>query len=212
MSRYGKPATCLKLNIPLIAMILLLGTGLFLAAPAPTAKTLTVGEFATLVAARINTVDARKTPSSPEDAIASLQKAGIHLRADLSSSFTEGDAVEVFRQFGIALEAQDPENLLDRDRAASLIGIFGGNMASVASRTDISFVGRVTESALAAPTAEQATPYDCQKLWPVPNCRTQQECNPCMYCCNKELGLTGKTCGHLCQKKNLVISPSEPTP
>ena len=92
--------------------------------------------------------------------------------------------MEVFRQFGISLQAQVPESPLDRDRAASLIGILGGNLASFAARSDVSFVSRVTESALAAPTAEQTTPtpYDCQKLVPPQPCGGggQASCNPCM--------------------------------
>ena len=213
MNRNQKSGTCLDLRIPLIALMLLLGTGLaLLAAPVPAAKTLTVGEFAVLIAARANQGDAAYAPVTPETAVASLQKAGIRMRSDLSSPLTEGDAMDVFRQFGISLQAGSPERLLERDRAASLIGIFGGNLASVAARSDMSFLGRVTKSALAAPTGEQTLPADCQELSPLPNCRTQEECNPCMYCCNKELGLTGKVCGHLCQKKNLVVSPSEPTP
>ena len=110
MSQYGKSGTCLNLRIPLMGLFVLLGTTLILsAAPVPSAKSLTVGEFAMLISARTHQGDASVAPSTPEAAAASLQKAGIRLRTDLILPLTEGDAVVVFRQFGISLQAQTPE-------------------------------------------------------------------------------------------------------
>jgi len=213
MSHHGEPGTGLNLRIPLTTLAFLLGTALVLsAAPLPAARSLTVGEFAMLVAGRTHQADPSLAPATPEAAVASLQALGIRIRPELSSPLTEGDAVELFQQFGISLQAQAPDNLLDRDRAASLIGIFGGNLASTGTLTGASPASTTSASTLGAPTVEELTPEYCQTLWPLPNCRTQVECNPCMYCCNKQLALNGTVCGHLCQKKNLVVSPDEPTP
>ena len=209
MSRHEKSWTGLNLRVPLTTLALLFGTALVLSAtPLPAAKSLTVGEFAMLVAGQTPQTDA----STPEAAVASLQRLGIRIRPDLSSLLTEGDAVELFRQFGISLQAQTPDNPLDRDRAASLIGIFGGNLASTGTLTGASSALKTSASTLGAPIVEELTPEYCQTLWPLPNCRTQVECNPCMYCCNKLLALNGTVCGHLCQKKNLVVSAAEPIP
>ena len=118
----------------------------------------------------------------------------------------------LFRQFGISLQTQAPDDLLDPERAASLIGIFGANLASLGARNDAIPAFQTSASTPGMPTTEDLTPEYCQTLWPLPDCKTQVECNPCMYCCNKLLALNGKVCGHLCQKKNLIVSASEPTP
>ena len=213
MSHLREPGTGSNLRIFLTTLALLLGTALVLsAAPTPVANNLTVGEFAMLVAARTHQADASVAPSTPEAAVASLQRLGIRIRPDLSSPLTEGDALELFRQFGISLQAQAPDNLLDLDRAASLIGIFGANLASAGNRNDAIPAFQTSTSTPGMPTTEDLTPEYCQTLWPLPDCKTQVECNPCMYCCNKLLALNGTVCGHLCQKRNLVVSPDEPTP
>jgi len=214
MSHLGEPGTRSGLRIPLTLLAFLLGTALFLsAAPLPADKSLTVGEFAMLVAARAHQADDSLAPSTPEAAVASLQKLGIKIRPDLSSPLTEGGAVELFRQFGISLQAQAPDSLLDPDRAASLIGIFGDNLASTGTRLDADLATKTSASTPSTPIVEGLSPAYCQTLWPLPNCHTQEECNPCMYCCKNLVGeRRGQVCGHLCQKKNLIVSCSEPTP
>jgi len=213
MSHHGKWGTGLNLRIPLTVLALLLGTALVLsAAPLPAAKSLTVGEFAMLVAGRTHRSDSSQAFSTPEAAAASLHRLGIKIRPDLSSPLTEGDAVELFRQFGISLQALAPDSLLDHERAASLIGIFGGNLASTITRTDASLATTIAASTPGAPTVEELTPADCQKLWPDPTCTTQECKNPCMYCCQLTLSLNGKVCAHMCRKGNLSVCPDEPTP
>jgi hypothetical protein len=202
------------LRIPLTALGLVLGATLILAAtPVPAAKSLTVGDFAVLIASRLDLSDPFQAPSTPETAAAALEKGGIRLRQDLSSPLTEGDAVGIFDQFGIVLQTEHPENLMAPERAASLLGIFGDTLASAEARFDTRAASRITNSVLGAPTVE-VTPYDCQLLPrpPSPCVGPQSVCNPCMDCCKNLLGLTGRICGPLCQKKNLIVSPSEPTP
>ena len=120
--------------------------------------------------------------------------------------------MELFRQFGISLQAQAPDSLLEHERAASLIGIFGTNLASTNVRIDTSLAITTSADTPAAPTVEDLTPYDCQQLWPDPTCTTQECKNPCMYCCQFTLALNGTVCRRLCQKRNLGVSPSDPTP
>jgi hypothetical protein len=214
MTHPEKPVTGLNLRIPLTALALFLGATLVLAAAQmPTAKSLTVGEFTMLAAGRTHQDDTSQAPPTPEAAVASLQRGGIRIRPNLSSPLTEGDAVEIFGQFGIVLQTEHHESLLAPERAASLLGIFGGTLASAEVRFGVSSASRATSSALGVQTVE-TTPYDCQTLPrpPSPCVGPQSVCNPCMDCCKVTLGLTGKVCGALCQKKNLIVSPSEPTP
>src|SRR5213594_2843128 len=131
MSHVGKSVAGPRLRIPLKMLSLALGMALLLAAsPPPDSKSLTVGDFAVLVASRLGPGEQpSKSPLTPQAAAAQLQKAGIKLRQDLASPVTEGDAVGVFGQLGISLEAQDPGRPLIRERANSLIGIFGPSLA-----------------------------------------------------------------------------------
>jgi len=179
---------------------------------APTG-TISVGDFAVLVASKmtVNPGDVQG-PLTPAVAVDILRKHGLKVDSDLASPLSEKQASDLFGQLGIALQTERPEALLTPERAASLVGIFGGNLASKGTAIDASPASKTSASTTAAPTVEELTPYDCQTLWPLPDCKTQVECNPCMYCCNKLLALNGTVCGHLCQKKNLVVSPEEPTP
>ena len=179
---------------------------------APTG-TISVGDFAVLVASKM-TVSPGDTqgPLTPAVAADILRKHGLKVNSDLTSPLSEKQAAELFGQIGIALQTEHPEALLSPERAASLVGIFGGNLASTGARIDTSLATKTSASAPAAPTVEDLTPFDCQKLWPDPTCTTQECKNPCMYCCQFTLALNGQVCGHLCQKKNLVVSPDEPTP
>jgi hypothetical protein len=184
-------------------------TALLAAAPVPS-DGMSVGDFAVMVASKIQDDNVALTPEAASNL---LRKHGVKFGADLNSPLTEKEAAGMFGQLGIVLQSDHPESVLSRDRAASLVGIFGSSLATVGERTTGSFSARTTGTSAAVPSVE-TTPLDCQSLPrpPAPCSGPQSVCNPCMDCCKNELGLTGKVCGRLCQKKNLVISPGEPTP
>ncbi len=185
-------------------------TTLLAGSPAPSGS-ISVGDFAVLVASKMNPDDNQAmTPAAAADY---LRKHGLKISSDLASSLTEKDAADLFAQMGIALQAERPDAVLTSERANALVGIFGSNLSSAAGKTETSLASKSTPGTLASATVE-TTPADCQALPrpPAPCVGPQSVCNPCMDCCKNQLGLTGKTCGHLCQKKNLVTSPSEPTP
>ena len=127
---------------------------------APSAS-LTVGDFAVLVASKMNPGDTQG-PLTPATAADLLRKHGMNVSADLTSPLTEKEAASLFGQLGIALQTEHPEALLSPERAASLVGIFGGNLASTGARTDATLASK-TASTTGAPTLE-TTPYDCQSL------------------------------------------------
>jgi hypothetical protein len=214
MSHNGKRFNRPRLHAPWAAAMLVFGTALGLAAaPTPTAESLTTGEFAMLIAARINQYDASDAPSTPDAAAATLQKVGVKIRVDLSSPLTEGNAVEIFRQFGISLQEQDPDKLMDPDRAFSLVVVFGDSLASAGARIHKPDASQ-NHAGIPAASRIEVTPQDCQWMVRTSPCGGggQPSCNPCMNCCLSQLGLTGKVCGRLCQKKNLIVCPTEPTP
>ncbi|MCI0410190.1 MAG: hypothetical protein L0191_16810 [Acidobacteria bacterium] len=184
-------------------------TTLLAGTPAPT-DTITVGDFATLVAAKVAEYQGAPSPAVAADI---LKKHGVKLNSDLTSPLTEKDASEIFGQLGIVLQTAHPESFLNRERADSLVGIFGPSLTAAGEKFDATLNLKSSGGAASAPTVE-TTPFDCQSLPrpPAPCDGPQSVCNPCMECCKVELNLTGKTCGKLCQKKNLVVSPTEPTP
>ena len=196
------------LSVGFLACLLTLST-LLAGTPAPSG-TISVGDFAVLVAAKL---DSSRGTLSPALAVDVLRKHGLKVTSDLTSPLTEKEAAGMFGQLGIVLQTDHPENLLNRERAANLVGIFGGNLASAGDRIDATLNSKSAAGGAAPPIIE-TTPLDCQSLPrpPAPCSGPQSVCNPCMDCCKNQLGLTGKTCGKLCQKKNLVVSPGEPTP
>ena len=171
---------------------------------------ITVGDFAVLVASRMNP-DNSQGALTPVTAADLLRKHGVKVAADLNSPLTQKDAADLFSQLGISLQTDHPSDLLNAQRAANIVGIFGDNLASKGDRVEATFASKGTGSGSPSP---ETTPFECQSLPrpPAPCVGPQSVCNPCMDCCKNQLGLTGKTCGQLCQKKNLVISPGEPTP
>jgi hypothetical protein len=197
------------LLVGFLACLLTLST-ILAGAPAP-ASGISVGDFAVLVAAKLDAENSQAALSA-DSAAEILKKHGVKVTGDLSSPLTEKEAAGLFGQLGIVLQTDHPENLLSRERAASLVGIFGSNLASTGDRTS-TFAARAEATGASTPSLE-LTPLDCQSLPrpPAPCSGPQSVCNPCMDCCKNNLGLTGKTCGRLCQKKNLVVSPGEPTP
>ena len=184
-------------------------TTLLAGTPAPT-NSITVGDFASLVAAKVAEFEGTPSPAVAADI---LKKRGVKLNADLTSPLTEKEASEIFGQLGIVLQTDHPLDVMTRERADNLVGIFGNSLTAAGDKFDATLNLKSSGGAVSAPTVE-TTPFDCQSLPrpPAPCVGPQSVCNPCMECCKVDLGLTGKTCGRLCQKKNLVISPQEPTP
>ena len=190
----------------LLALTTLLG-----GTPAPSGS-ITVGDFSRLVAAKLAAGDYQGTPP-PAVAADILKKHGVKLNSDPASLLTEKDAADIFGQLGIVLQTDHPADLLNRERAASLMGIFGSSLTAAGEKFDTTLNLKTSGGAAAPPTIE-TTPFDCQSLPrpPAPCTGPLSVCNPCMDCCKNSLGLTGKTCGKMCQKANLVSSPTEPTP
>lgn len=208
------------IRIPALLASLIVCLSLIAAAPPEEEAQLTLGEFAVLIASRPNPGETGDPASlKPEAAAQLLERAGIRIQNRLSDPLTEDQAADLFRQFGITLQASDGSGLLDAERAALLVSTFGpviqaqfdGSSKGLAVRASgpATGVGGGTLISL-----EDLTPADCQMLPrpPGPCTGPQSVCNPCMDCCKNQLGLTGKICGRLCQKKNLVTSPTEPTP
>ena len=198
------------LLIGFVACLLALTTVLA-SSTAPSAS-ISVGDFAVLVASKMNPGDTQG-PLTPAAAADVLRKHGMKVSSDLTSPLTEKEAASLFGQLGIALQTEHPEALLNPERAASLVGIFGGNLAATGARTDATLASKTASTTPGAPTLE-TIPLDCQSLPrpPSPCVGPQSVCNPCMDCCKNLLGLSGKDCGPLCQKRNLVVCPDEPTP
>jgi hypothetical protein len=191
-----------------------LGVALLLAAAPPQdSKSLTLGDFAVLVASQLEPGEqASKTSLTPQAAAARLQKAGIKLGQDLDSPATEGDAVGIFGQLGISLQAQDPGRLLDRERASSLIGIFAPTLASKLGSASSGAPGEIRADSRSAATQAPVSLdslLDCQSL------PKTQDCN---VCCRDLLGgsqnefHTNRICGKACNAKARNVSATEPTP
>lgn len=202
-----------RLRISLNLLSAALGMALLLAAaPLPESKSLTVGDFAVLVASRLGPGEQPSKPQlTPQAAAVLLQKAGIKLRQDLSSPVTEGDAVGVFGQLGISLQAQDPGRLLDREKASSLIGIFGPSLATKvgSSATEEPEGIRADSRSATQPPVFLESILDCQNL------PKTQDCNLC--CRNLLAGSqnefhSNRICGKACNAKARNVSATEPTP
>ena len=201
-------------TISLKVLSMALGLAVLLAAAPPQeSKSMTLGDFAILVTSQLEpSAQASKTSVTPQAAAARLQKAGIKLRQELDSPATEGDAVAVFGQLGISLQAQDPGRPLDRERASSLIGIFAPTLssklgtASSGAPEEIRADSRST--AIQSPVSLDAL-LDCQNLP-----KTQD----CQLCCRDLLGgnqnefHTNRICGKACNSKARNVSATEPTP
>src|SRR4030095_7276696 len=103
---------------------------LLAASPAPAPGGLTVGEFAEMVAARMQPSDSGQATASPQAALEKLSKAGVKIGADPSEVLSAGAAVASFQQFGITSQAEHPEAIMSRDRAQALVNTFGDTFAA----------------------------------------------------------------------------------
>jgi hypothetical protein len=211
MRRVGKSFVS-AISLKVLSMVL--GSALLLAAaPPPEPKSLTLGDFAILVTSQLVPGEqASKSSLTPQAASARLQKAGIKLRQDLDSPATEGDAVAVFGQLGISLQAQDPGRLLDRERASSLVGIFAPTLAAKLGSTSSGAPGDIRADSRS--TATQP-PVFLDSLLECQNMAKTQDCN---VCCRDLLGgsqnefHSNRICGKACNAKARNVSATEPTP
>ena len=199
------------LSVGFLGCFLIAATVLLAGSPAPTGN-ISVGDFAVMVASRLEPGETSNQHLTPERAAEILSKHKVKINSDLTSALTEKDATDMFRQLGITLQSANPDNPLSAQHASALVGIFESHLNSAGTKTNGSVIR--TTGGSSTTVNPDTTPLDCQSLPrpPSPCVGPQSVCNPCMDCCKNQLGLTGKTCGHLCQKANLVVSGSEPTP
>jgi hypothetical protein len=177
---------------------LVLSTGILFAGTGSTKSTISVGDFAVMIASRVSPEAAAKglTPSS---AVGLLGKSGVKVKASLSSPLTEADATEIFSQFGITIQSLRPGDNLDRSKASALVETFGDTFAARFEASNrVSAPGKSTPpSTVAIETVIQ----DCQAL------PAQKDCH---LCC-ESLGYAKKTCGQACSN-GPKASAVEPTP
>jgi hypothetical protein len=176
---------------------------LLAASPAPATGSLTVGEFAEMVAARMQPSDSGQATASPQAALEKLSKAGVKIGADPSEVLSAGDAVGIFQQFGITIQAEHPEAIMSRDRAQALVNTFGDTFAARAEGASASqnlvIRGGNGSQISGAPGLEALE--DCQSL------PKNKDCHEC--CAN--MGLPKRVCGKACSNGKKA-SGSEPTP
>ncbi len=136
-------------------------------APTTAPGNFTVGDFAALIASRMSS-DRVARPVAAESAAEILKKAGVQIKSSLSSPLTEADAADLFRQFGITIQVQNPGAFLSRDRAEALVGVFGSTLTAAAGKGGTaSLDSRVSTQSPGGATAtiETATTVlDCQSL------------------------------------------------
>jgi hypothetical protein len=178
---------------------IVVSAGILFAGTGSSSSSMSVGDFAVMIASRVNPEAAAKglTPSS---AVEVLGKSGVKVKSNLSSPLTEADATEIFSQFGITLQSMQPGSILDRSKASALVGTFGD---SLAAKSDAS--SRLTspgKSSTPATTISVETAIqDCQALPKTKDCHT---------CC-LNLGYAHKVCGPACGN-GPKASGIEPTP
>jgi hypothetical protein len=201
-----------KARASLMIVVAMASIGLAVAtSPAPAPKSISVGDFAVLIASRLASTGTSRAPLTAESAATALQAAGVKIPKDLGAPMTEADAVEIFRQFNISLAPQDGARLLDPSRASSLVGIF----ASTLSARSASQAGRTDSS---GGTGESATNASQGLLESIADCQALPKTQDCQQCCRDLLGgnsndpHTNRTCAKACNTKARNVSPSEPTP
>jgi hypothetical protein len=170
------------------------------AAPTPTSSAMTVGDFAVMIASKLQPTESATVPTT-EAALQKLTKAGINLKADPTATLTAGDAAEIFRQLGITIQAEHPESPLVRDRAQTLVNTFADTFSSRSPQTPSSTTVRGTAPAQGSAMAGLEALEDCQSL---------PKNKDCHECC-QNLGLGKNICGKACSNGKKA-SGSEPTP
>src|SRR5262245_24617133 len=153
----------------LLALALLaclaISTGILIAGT--TTNSISVGDFAVMIASRVNPEAAAKglTPVSASEL---LKKSGIKMKSNLDSDLTESDAANIFSQFGITLQSLRPLDTLDRTKASALVGTFGDTLAArTQSTTKINAPAKNTSTGI---ITVETTIQDCQALPKTKDC------------------------------------------
>ena len=169
-------------------------------AAVPPSASMTVGDFAVMIAAKLQPSSHGQEPVSTEAAIQRLSKAGVSIKANPAGTLTAGDAAEIFRQFGITLQAEHPESGLSRDRARVLVDTFSDTFSSHTAPS------ASTPTALQHPT----TSGNSVGLEALEDCQSLSKNKDCHDCC-AAMGLPKNVCGKACSNGKKA-SGSEPTP
>ena len=196
MSR-SKRAAFTILACAAMAMLLLA------ASSAPASASLTVGEFAEMVAAKLQPTPNSQAPITRDAALQKLSKAGVKLTSEPTDVLSAGEAASIFQQFGITIQAEHPQEALSRDRATVLVNTFGDTFSA---RTDAS--STATGATVRAGNGAQGSPIP--SLEALEDCQSMPKNKDCHECCSN-LGYAKRVCGKACSngKKS---SGSEPTP
>ena len=182
----------------------LTATLLLAASPVPASGSLTVGEFAEMVAARIQPSENGQAPVSTQAALEKLSKAGVKISADPSAPLSAGDAASIFQQFGITIQAEHPEATMSRDRAQALINTFGDTFTARAESASASSSSLVLKGGNGTPISGMPG------LEALEDCQSMPKNKDCHECC-ANLGLAKRVCGKACSNGKKA-SGSEPTP
>lgn len=174
---------------------LVISTGILIAGT--TTSSISVGDFAVMIASRVNPEAAAKglTPASASEL---LKKSGIKVKSELDSALTESEAADIFSQFGITLQSLRPMDTLDRTKASALVGTFGDTLAARTQTT--TRVNAPGKSTTGTTITLDTTIQDCQAL---------PKTKDCHQCC-LGLGYAHKVCGPACGngKKSSGIEPT----
>jgi hypothetical protein len=196
MSR-SKRAVFASLACAVLATVLLAATS----APAP--GSLTVGEFAEMVAAKLQPTPNSQAPMTRDAALQKLSKAGIKLTSEPTDVLSAGEAASIFQQFGITIQAQHPQEALSRDRATVLVNTFSDTFSV---RTDASS----TAAGATIRTGNGAQGSPMPSLEALEDCQSMPKNKDCHECCSN-LGYPKRVCGKACSNGQ-KSSGSEPTP
>jgi hypothetical protein len=187
------------LSLALFILILTVSAAAF--ATAPSSAGITVGDFAVMIAAKLQPSTHAEVAPSTDAAIQKLSKAGVSLKSAPTVTLTAADAADIFRQFGITLQAEHPESDLSRERAQVLVNTFSDTFASHASPS---------ASTAASVLRPGSKPSNAVGLEALEDCQSLPKNKDCHDCC-AAMGLPKNVCGRACNNGKKA-SGSEPTP
>ena len=205
-------------KIAVLLLVVLFTFSALMAGPATDTKNkITVGDFLVMVSSKL-TAGEGEAKLTPDQAATLLNKLGVKVKSELSSTLTEADASNILGQFGITLQASSAMATLDAERAQALLGIFGQTIASHRASGE-NLVNSSTRSTrpLATNSLEThtGTVLDCQELPHDCSGGGGPDCFTCHECCKRDpptgFGVPDRICAKLCSKAALA-SPTEPTP
>jgi hypothetical protein len=177
---------------------LVLSIGILGAGTSSTGGSISVGDFAVMIASRVTPEDAAKN-LTPASAAEVLKKAGVKSLPELNSPLTEAETTAIFAQFGITLQAMSPSDLMDRARAESLVGTFADTLSAKVEANE-----RFGVPAKNDPSSSISLDAG------INDCRALPKTKDCHQCCIA-LGFAHKVCGKSCSN-NPHLSGVEPTP